>query len=117
MPWYFYNGQVPVPVKTANGTVVSVPPRGHIEADPQAVKKYGSKMRRCAPPKSAVEAQAKTPKTIIEPPKAGPLAAKISEKTKSPPPKVAPKAAQKDAPKVAEASKAPKRRTRTKTPK
>lgn len=81
MAWYFYNGRVPVPVRRVDGVVVSVSPRGYVEANPQDVRKFGSKMRRCAPPKEEVERAALVPPTVIEPPKSSsPLSMAIKEK-------------------------------------
>ena len=54
MPWYFYNGQVPVPVTRVDGAICVVRPRGYIEAKPENVRKYGAKMVRTAPPRAAV---------------------------------------------------------------
>lgn len=51
MPWYFYSGNVPVPVKRVDGEIVSVRPRSHIEAKLEDIRKYGTRMARCAPPK------------------------------------------------------------------
>jgi hypothetical protein len=51
MPWYFYSGTIPVPVQRIDGEIVSVAPRTYIEARPEAVRRFGTKMSRTAPPK------------------------------------------------------------------
>lgn len=109
MPWYFYNGRVPVPVKSVDGVVVSVPPRGHVEASPNDVRKYGSRMRRCAPPAGAADAAKPEPTVVAPPKKVSPLAAAVKEKGVTSDPARAPKKRE-----VAEEqSAAPKRRSRS----
>jgi hypothetical protein len=113
MPWYFYNGRVPVPVKRVDGVVVSVTPRGYVEAKPQDVRKFGSKMRRCAAPKEEVEKASLTPPTeVATPTKPSPLSEAIKEKgvTRDPktPPKPKAETVQEDA-----AEEKPKRRSRS----
>lgn len=92
MPWFFYNGRVPVPVKRVDGVVVSVPPRGHVEARADDVRKFGSSMRRCAPPQKEVERARLTPPTEIAlPTKPSAFSEAISEKGVTRDPAVAPK--------------------------
>ena len=117
MAWYFYNGRVPVPVRRVDGVVVSVSPRGYVEANPQDVRKFGSKMRRCAPPKEEVERAALVPHTVIEPPKSSsPMSMSIKEKgITSDPARPPSKSADKDVEKVASPPK--KRRSRSRSTK
>lgn len=81
MPWYFYNGTIPVPVQRVDGEIVSVRPRTHIEAKPEAVRKFGTKMSRTGPPKGlsgAVNSAPLAPPSVDEIAKS-PLAAAVSE--------------------------------------
>jgi hypothetical protein len=52
MPWYFYSGAIACPVRRIDGEIVSVRPRSKVEAKHEDVRKFGSKMSRCAPPES-----------------------------------------------------------------
>lgn len=57
MPWYFYNGQVPVPVETEAGAVQVVAPRSKVLASHKGAARHGASMRRCAGPSSAEHAK------------------------------------------------------------
>lgn len=61
MPWYFYNGSVPVPVQRIDGEIVSVRPRSYIETKPEHVRKFGPKMSRTAPPRDAAQEEREPP--------------------------------------------------------
>jgi hypothetical protein len=116
MPWYFYSGRVPVPVKRTDGIVISVAPRGYVETDPKHVRKFGAKMRRCAAPRIEIEKAALTPPTTIAPPtKSSPLSSTVTERgvTRDPgtPPK--PMVAVEDKKSEDAPVEAPKRRSRS----
>ena len=76
MPHYFYSGNIPVPVVRIDGEIVSVKPRSVIEAKPQDVRKYGSRMTRTAPRGVKIALQAPAPLAEMKP---SPMAERIEE--------------------------------------